>query len=233
MNRCQNDDCKRPFAPGQIVLVTKIKDTPLVHCCCKECRDAVEGKCAQGDMFPIHQTATFKIDEVRIAGAQLKALPNTIKDGDVHTELRIGIPTGIVSVDKILEFTDRFALTLAKEDIVDYITEPGQGDEEDKIVAALAATLALSEGATDRWAERSKNPMADKELKVVIAEEFGLVGNFTLEGGGKVHFEGGAEPKFWLNVEPTEQPTLSGRDLVKMVRRIIGISKPEKKAVDK
>jgi hypothetical protein len=238
--KCQNDDCKRPFAPGQIVYVTSIKETldsggvsrTMMHCCCPDCRATVEKKVAQADMFPLHQIAKFQVEQVQIPDAYLRAMPNTIKDGLVHSELRIAIPYGIVSTDEILGFRDRCNLTLSRSDIVDYETEPGQEtpDEKEAIDTGLAAALALMEGATDRWAERSNAPMTDKELKAAIAEEFGLKGDAMLGPDTQIYFEGGAEPKFWYNVPPTEPPTLSGRDLVKRTRKIMSIIKPEKKS---
>lgn len=228
LNRCENDDCKRPFAPDQVVYVTKITDVPLLHCCSSECRTAVEAKLAQGDMFPNHQLAMFKINRVIIPDAFLRALPNTIKDGDVHTELKIAIPFGVVPTDEILSFRDRCTVTLSTEDIVGYESETIPGEDKDELANNLAATLALKEGAASRWAERSANPMTDKELKLAIAEEFGITGDTTLNDTVKVHFEGGEEPKIWIGIETNEPPTLGGRKLVKLVRQIYGIPKPEK-----
>jgi hypothetical protein len=72
--------------------------------------------------------------------------------------------------------------------------------------------------------------MGDKELKAAIAEEFGVKGEAMLSPEIEVYYEGGAEPKFWYNITPTEPPTLSGRDLVKRVRKLMSIIKPEKKS---
>lgn len=235
MNRCQNDECKRPFAPGQTVFVTNIKEkmdsgalkNQRVHLCCPECRETVEKKVEQADMFPLHETTTFSVEEIHVGGVQLMGMPNNIKDGDVHLKLLISIPFGGVSADRIFKFTEKCSLTLTKGGLGEYETEPGQGDG-DEITDSLAATLALKEGASTRWAERSKNSMTDSEIKLAIVEEFGDKGETTLNDKTKVYFEGGNEPKIWIGIEMSEPATLSGRKLVKAVRAIYGIQKPEK-----
>jgi hypothetical protein len=100
--------------------------------------------------------------------------------------------------------------------------------EADKLYCFKRATESM-QGSEERWAERAKRPMSDKELAEALGYELGILGG----GGGPDtpdHFHRSNGLKVWgsWNVNwVTDAPLRKGLATVAMARQVYGIKKPE------
>jgi hypothetical protein len=94
-----------------------------------------------------------------------------------------------------------------------------------RVDAALFRSLHQIERADMRWSNHCKRGLTDAELKEAIAYEYGI------SGGGShpewYSYEGGADPKFWLDsIAACGKPTLRGKLLLERVREVLAIPYP-------
>ena len=99
--------------------------------------------------------------------------------------------------------------------------------QQEATIRGLCQSLHSFANSEDRWNRRKSTGLNDDQLRLAIAEEFGIAGGAASEALW-YSYQGGANPKFILEQWPdmpsdAKEIVIHGKELLFLVRQILDI----------